>query len=258
MVIQPEKYLAHYGVAAGNGAPGRGSGRYPKGSGERPNQHSGISFKERHTKNTMYRHLAADKKLVKQYSDTVNEHQSAIDAANKEYSRVASTPMFNKKKKAQMLQDASDTIDTMTRQALPHIADLERAKSIYAEDLAKAQSFINDVNAKYGNTRIKDIQFVYDKKSGMSFAKTGVTLSNLPIFGTMYSGNYTAKREAEKRAEETTQRAKSGNYDTSRRGVSESEMSEARSKGYAEGAAKEIAKQLGYMEEKEKQHRKKN
>lgn len=32
-------FLAHYGRAKEDGAPGRGSGRYPKGSGENPNQH---------------------------------------------------------------------------------------------------------------------------------------------------------------------------------------------------------------------------
>lgn len=33
--------LMHYGVSAKDGAPGRGSGRYPLGSGEDPNQHRG-------------------------------------------------------------------------------------------------------------------------------------------------------------------------------------------------------------------------
>lgn len=33
--------LMHYGVGKMDGAPGRGSGRYPLGSGENPNQHSG-------------------------------------------------------------------------------------------------------------------------------------------------------------------------------------------------------------------------
>lgn len=31
-------YLIHYGVSAEDGSPGRGSGRYPLGSGERPYQ----------------------------------------------------------------------------------------------------------------------------------------------------------------------------------------------------------------------------
>lgn len=36
-----EDILMHYGVSKMDGAPGRGSGRYPLGSGENPNQHSG-------------------------------------------------------------------------------------------------------------------------------------------------------------------------------------------------------------------------
>lgn len=38
--------LMHYGVGKMDGAPGRGSGRYPLGSGENPNQHS-ITFAQR-------------------------------------------------------------------------------------------------------------------------------------------------------------------------------------------------------------------
>lgn len=36
-----EDILMHYGVGKLDGSPGRGSGRYPLGSGENPNQHSG-------------------------------------------------------------------------------------------------------------------------------------------------------------------------------------------------------------------------
>ncbi len=36
-----DKILMHYGVSAKDGAPGRGSGRYPLGSGDDPNQHRG-------------------------------------------------------------------------------------------------------------------------------------------------------------------------------------------------------------------------
>ena len=40
-LVSGEDTLEHYGVGIDDGAPGRGSGRYPKGSGENPNQHSG-------------------------------------------------------------------------------------------------------------------------------------------------------------------------------------------------------------------------
>ena len=36
-----DDFLIHYGVGQLDGAPGRGSGRYPLGSGKKPNQHSG-------------------------------------------------------------------------------------------------------------------------------------------------------------------------------------------------------------------------
>ena len=43
-----EDILMHYGVGKMEGAPGRGSGRYPLGSGKNPNQHSGDSVSYTH------------------------------------------------------------------------------------------------------------------------------------------------------------------------------------------------------------------
>ena len=40
-------YLQHHGVSIKDGAPGRGSGRYPLGSGENPNQHDSGDFLSR-------------------------------------------------------------------------------------------------------------------------------------------------------------------------------------------------------------------
>ena len=42
-----EECLMHFGVGADDDPPGRGSGRYPKGSGENPYQHGNATFLER-------------------------------------------------------------------------------------------------------------------------------------------------------------------------------------------------------------------
>lgn len=39
-IADEDLFLAHYGKSVEDGAPGRGSGRYPLGSGENPNQHT--------------------------------------------------------------------------------------------------------------------------------------------------------------------------------------------------------------------------
>lgn len=46
-VDDSSKSLAHYGVGKLDGAPGRGSGRYPLGSGDNPNQHGSKSILDR-------------------------------------------------------------------------------------------------------------------------------------------------------------------------------------------------------------------
>lgn len=43
-IFEDDDYLKHYGVGVLDGSPGRGSGRYPRGSGENPNQHGGGDF----------------------------------------------------------------------------------------------------------------------------------------------------------------------------------------------------------------------
>ena len=42
VVYRNNNELIHYGVSIEDGAPGRGSGRYPKGSGENPYQHDPV------------------------------------------------------------------------------------------------------------------------------------------------------------------------------------------------------------------------
>lgn len=42
-----DSYLQHYGVSVMDGSPGRGSGRYPLGSGDNPNQHDSGDFLSR-------------------------------------------------------------------------------------------------------------------------------------------------------------------------------------------------------------------
>lgn len=42
-----EDCLMHFGVGADDNPPGRGSGRYPKGSGDKPYQHGNPNFLER-------------------------------------------------------------------------------------------------------------------------------------------------------------------------------------------------------------------
>lgn len=62
--------LLHYGVGADDDPPGRGSGRYPKGSGENPNQHSQFS-------RATYRELKAnglsDKEIAKFFDISTTE-----------------------------------------------------------------------------------------------------------------------------------------------------------------------------------------
>lgn len=70
-------FLAHYGVSVDKGAPGRGSGRYPKGSGERPFQ----------------RDKEKQKELREKYSDLAwQEDDVRIKKGSKVYNISVGTP----------------------------------------------------------------------------------------------------------------------------------------------------------------------
>lgn len=67
-----ENYLMHYGVSVDDGAPGVGSGRYPKGSGENPYQHDGRFL-------TAYREMKkqglTDEDIIKAYNINLPKNQ---------------------------------------------------------------------------------------------------------------------------------------------------------------------------------------
>lgn len=60
--------LMHYGVSVDDGAPGRGSGRFPKGSGENPYQHGNANFLERIQQLKKEGFVYTDKKTGRTYT----------------------------------------------------------------------------------------------------------------------------------------------------------------------------------------------
>ncbi len=76
-----EDALIHYGVGKMDGAPGRGSGRYPLGSGENPNQHSG-DFLSRIQK--LQKEGLSETEIAKAMGLTTTEYRAQKSLANAE------------------------------------------------------------------------------------------------------------------------------------------------------------------------------
>ena len=78
---QNEDFLMHYGVGKLDGSPGRGSGRYPLGSGKNPNQHSGdfITRVER-----MRRDGMSDTEIARACKMSTTQFRVQIAIANEE------------------------------------------------------------------------------------------------------------------------------------------------------------------------------
>ena len=123
--------LMHYGVSIDDGAPGRGSGRYPKGSGENPYQHVDDFL-------TRYRSLEA-----KGYSETAIAEEMGIKSTEK--LRIQKQAAVNDEKyrryvRYQELRDEGKTWgeiaeimgdpgESTPREALKHPERFERAKA---------------------------------------------------------------------------------------------------------------------------------
>lgn len=82
--------LVHYGVSAKDGAPGRGSGRYPLGSGDNPYQHEDYGAQIIDTIKTMRSELGPghDKEIAEALGMTINEMRARERYIN-EYRREA-------------------------------------------------------------------------------------------------------------------------------------------------------------------------
>ena len=74
--------LMHYGVGVLDGSPGRGSGRYPRGSGDNPNQHSGGDFITR--VEDMRRKGMSDTDIARSLNLSTTQFRVQIAIANEE------------------------------------------------------------------------------------------------------------------------------------------------------------------------------
>lgn len=86
MVVKTDGYLAHYGVSVDDGAPGRGSGRYAKGSGERPNQH-GVLHKIKRAFKEEWRHNKAKLDILRGKDEDEYPYEGADSVKEYEESR---------------------------------------------------------------------------------------------------------------------------------------------------------------------------
>lgn len=159
---------------------------------------------DRRTTKTLKRHLAADKKNLRDRGQLVNESERAHREAQEGLRKELARPSFSRKKKLERVNEATEKVES-TRPARERAkAELLRAERIYDADEKALIDHVNGMITKYGSDFVKglskkniDLGNYYTKE----VLKTGITVADMPIIGTWYSANYTSRRDYEDRLE---------------------------------------------------------
>lgn len=157
---------------------------------------------DRRTARTMKRHLAADKKNLKTKGRILDDYEDSYEEAQKEYQKQLSRPSLSRAKKLERIKEASDNLSVSGKDLEKHKSEFLRAERIYDADEKALKKHVDSMIKKHGSDEVKKLSYkeielgeYYTKE----VVKTGLTIADLPVVGTIYSGRYTADREFEDR-----------------------------------------------------------
>jgi hypothetical protein len=154
------------------------------------------------TRKTLTRHLAADKKHLKEQGRMMNEAQDKYNTASSNYKKALSRPSFSRAKKEAAVKEASEKLSRAGDEYASRKANLNRAERIYKVDEQKLKNHVDKMIKDYGGENVKALStktYSIGEHWTRDMIKTGVTVADLPVIGTMYSGRYIGDREYEDR-----------------------------------------------------------
>ena len=160
-------YLIHEGVSARDGAPGRGSGRYPLGSGKRPFQNGGIGVRAYQNKDG-----TLTLKGKKRYERDVRENlakkkENRIDTSKPDPQRWVREDLGRAKDaadsaskmvtSAKKVEEMTRKPNAQTRMDLSHMTDKELRDRIERENLERRYNDLFNDKAAISSGRQKVI-----------------------------------------------------------------------------------------------------
>ena len=165
---------------------------------------------DRRTTKKLKRHLAADKKNLITKGRIHDADADEYEEAEYNYKKTVSKPAFNQKAKRERIREASENLTRAGSKAAKTLSDLNRAERIYDEDAKTLRTHIDKMINDYGSENVKALK-TRDMSLGRHYTKnvikTGITLADLPVLGTLYTGNYVSKREQADREERLNEAA---------------------------------------------------
>lgn len=152
---------------------------------------------------TLKRHVSVDKKNIKTRARMAEENEMAYDEASENYRKaLAKSPLFRKRRE-EAIKNATEQYTKTGKIVEGSRAELRRAERIYKEDADKLVKHVDKMINEYGSEKVKSIStktYKYGKRYTEDLIKTGITLADIPVIGTIYGAKYTSKKDYEDRS----------------------------------------------------------
>lgn len=158
----------------------------------------GMKWGERKTERKLRRRMAAGKKNMKLRGEMSNESEDHYDNAYREYSKALKTPSFSRRKKMERINEATEKVKQAAVLKEKTKSELLRAERIYDSDEKAYRKHIEDMISKYKPEKVKDIPtktVELGEHYTKEVVKTGITIADLPLIGTLYTGRYISDRD---------------------------------------------------------------
>lgn len=162
------------------------------------------------TRRSLTRHVAADKKNLKARGEAMNEVTKNYNDAQEQMRKASSKVFISRKKRQELVDEASANLTKAGEELEKRRADLNRAERIYNKDAEALFKHVDDMTKKYGSENVKSLDTKKVKLGeyySIDAIKTGVTVADIPLVGRWYSGNYTSKQEYQDRLDTIKRRA---------------------------------------------------
>lgn len=162
------------------------------------------------TRRSLTRHVAADKKNLKDRGEAMNKVTKNYNDAQEQMRKASSKVFISRKKRQELVDEANANLTKAGEELEKRRADLNRAERIYNKDAEALFKHVDDMTKKYGSENVKSLDTKKVKLGeyySIDAIKTGVTVADIPLVGRWYSGNYTSKQEYQDRLDTIKRRA---------------------------------------------------
>ena len=154
------------------------------------------------TRKTLTRRVAAGYRNLKIAALNADNDKVEYDSAHEQLRKEMSRPAIFQSKKRERIAEAEKKMTEIGEKSAKSYAEYKRAERIYDSDVAALKKHVDNMVKTYGSENVKTLK-TKEVEIGESFIKekikTGITVANLPLVGTLYTGHYIGQKDYEDR-----------------------------------------------------------